>query len=332
MIKLIELKFLRQIIIFLFILLILAGGAARGKVITIMTANLPCGGWPDEYYYPQSCRVFQGLKPDIAFIQEFNVRDPLTRREYIDQAFGKNYVACTGSGDIPNAIVSRWAFQTWGEWPDSEVVGSRTFVWAVIDIPGPIDLQGVCVHLKASAGPRNRSKRLREAVQIRDYLRRNFNHAEYIVVAGDLNTYPSPAEPCLSIFRSFLSVDYHLPRDRQGRYFTNATQPRRYHYDWIMPNRMLERCHTTLYVGIKNRPYRQGIVFDSRIFGDVSEVSPILANDSHPRGVHHMAVMKAYNIPLSPTPSSTPTPTPTPTPTLPPAPTAPSPPAGNGER
>jgi len=308
------LKFLRQIIFFLFPLLILSGGAARGKVITVMTANLPCGGWPNEYYYPQSSRIFQGLKPDIAFIEEFNVKAPLTRREYIDNALGKNYFLYTGSGDIPNTIASRWAFQTWGEWVDSEVVGSRTFVWAVIDIPGPIDLQGVCVHLKASAGPKNRSRRLREAVQIRDYVRRNFNSKKYIVVAGDLNTYPSPAEPCLSIFRSFLSVDYHLPRDRRGRYFTNATKPRRYHYDWIMPNWLLDRRQTTLYLGSKRRPYRQGIVFDSRIFGDVSEDFPIRENDSHPYGVHHMAVMKAFDIPPTPTPAPTPTPTPSSTP------------------
>lgn len=313
-----ESKIFRRVILFLFLLLILTGGTARGKVITIMTANLPCGGWPNEYYYPQSLRIFQGLKPDIAFIQEFNVKEPLTRREYIDDALGEDYFMYTGSGEIPNTIASRWSFQTWGEWPDSEVAGSRTFVWAVIDIPGPIDLQGVCVHLKASPGPDNRSKRFREAVQIRDRVRRNFNNTGYIVVAGDLNTYPSPSEPCLNIFRSYLSVNYHRPRDRRGRYFTNATNPRRYHYDWIMPNRRLDRCHTTVYVGTKNRPYRQGIVFDSKIFRDVSEVSPIRENDSHPYGVHHMAVMKAFDIPLSPTPSPaasiTPQSSPTPAP------------------
>jgi len=300
---------------------------APAKVVTVMTANLPCGGWPNEFYYPQSSRIFRGLKPDIAFIQEFNVPAPLSHRDYVDEAFGENFHLYVGSGSIPNAIVSRWSLQTWGEWPDPEVAGSRSYVWAVIDIPGEPDLQGVCVHLKSSSGPSNRSMRLREAAAVRDHVRRNFDPDGYIVVAGDLNTYPSPAEPCLNIFRSFLSTDRHKPADRLGHYFTNATNPRRYQYDWIMPNRNLDQYHTTLYVGAKDRAYPQGIVFDSRVFWDVSEVPPIEENDSYPGGVHHMAVMKAFDLPIPATPVSTPTPVPTPSaaPTAPPSP-SPSPP------
>jgi len=272
------------------------------EVIKVMTANLTSGSYPPyEYYHEEPIRIFQGLKPDIVFLQEFNVQSTTTRDEYIAESFGDDfYYYCEpetgGDWAMPNAIVSRWAFQTCGVWNDQSIAPGRDFVWAVIDIPGDIDLQGVSIHLKASDSSSCREQRENEAKQLRDYVQSNFDDNEYIIIGGDLNTY-SPSEPCLTIFNSFLDYDDYTPADRSGNYYTNGDRDDR--YDWIMPNNLMDERHTTLYVGnayTSFQAYTEGIVFDSHVFSPIADVPPIQYNDSHPYGIHHMAVMKTFLI------------------------------------
>jgi len=152
----------------------------------------------------------------------------------------------------------------------------------------------VSIHLKASPGPTEREKRRVEAEQIKAYVQANFDDDHYILIGGDLNTYHSPVEPCLSVFASFLDYNDHTPADRLGDSDTNEGRDQR--YDWLMPNHLLDELHTTTMVGTQDRSYSEGIVFDSWVFPSVaSEVPPVQYNDSHGT-MDHMGVIKTYNI------------------------------------
>jgi len=102
----------------------------------------------------ESIRLCQGLQPDVALLQEWSRADG-NYRAWVDDAFGSSFsYVRDSSGDgiasMGNGIVSRWPFLSSGSWDDVEVSG-RWFDWAVIDIPGDINLQVVSVHLKATA-------------------------------------------------------------------------------------------------------------------------------------------------------------------------------------
>ena len=271
-------------------------GLLRGE-IQVMSANLVSGGWPNINYYSNSRRIFQGLTPDIVLIQEFKVATGSTREEYVNEVFGPGYYLYYEIGSSPNGIISRWPFKSAGEWSDPEV-SDRDFAWAVINIPGDIDLQVVSVHLKASPGPTERETRRVESEQIKAYVQANFDDDHYILVGGDLNTYHSPVEPCLSVFASFLDYNDHTPADRLGNSDTNEGRDKR--YDWLMANHLLDELHTTTMVGTQDRSYSEGIVFDSWVFPNVaSEVPPIKYDDSHGT-MDHMGMIKTYNIDTPP--------------------------------
>ncbi len=271
------------------------------EIIKIMAANITSGS--HSAYEGPGINIFQGLRPDIVMIQEFNYNSG-SRRDLIDTAFGTDYYFCvgprTGASDIPNGVVSRWPIKSSGWWNDTWV-SNREFVWAVIDLPGEKDLQVVSVHLLTSSS----SNRDNEANQLKNYVQTNFDDSHYIVVGGDLNT-DTKSEACIITFNSFLhQVSTKMPMDRL--YDFNTSEPRSKPYDWVMPNQILDSCFTALTVGSWNYP--NGIVFDSHVFNPLSEVSPVQYADSHVSGMQHMAVMKAFDIPVvTPSPVSTPTP------------------------
>jgi endonuclease/exonuclease/phosphatase family metal-dependent hydrolase len=302
------------------LMLLLLAVAVRAEVITVMTANLNSGTPPySDWYRDSAKRIFQGLQPDIVLIQEFNVPSSTTRSQFISEALGAGYYyyvepAVGGSWAMPNGVISRWPLKSQGVWSDS-YNSNRNFAWAVIDVPGPIDLQVVSLHLKAGDGPDERDTRYNEANQLKNYVQANFDNGQYIIVAGDLNLQWEYGESSLNVFKSYLNADSHRPADHTGDRNTNATGPPRTRaYDWIMPNSLLNRFHATLDIG--PQAYPEGIVFDSEVFSPLSLVSPITWSDSRDYSCTHMAVMKVYDIPIVPPP-------PTPPPTPPPVPTPP---------
>ena len=273
--------------------LILAGSSASllpGEVITIMAANLSSG--KHQAYEDPGIRILRALKPDVVLIQEFNYeRGPL--RALVAAAFGPGYYYMVEKGSpIPNGVVSRWPIISSGQWEDTHI-GNRDFAWAVIDIPGEKHLQAVSVHLKS----RNSGTQDNEARLVGEYVRARFDPGHYIVVGGDLNTASRDAA-AIGTFETFLADDDHTPADRNGN--SNTNEPRNKPYDWVMPGRELNRYHATLHVGTADRPYPDGIVFDSRVYPDLSEVAPVRYEDSGVFGMQHMAVMKAFDIPVSP--------------------------------
>ncbi len=262
------------------------------EVIKIMAANLTSGS--DQAYEEPGIRIFQALKPDVVLIQEFNYESG-SLRDLVDRAFGPEFrfMVEGGSEQIPNGIVSRWPILSYGEWNDS-IVPNRDFAWAVIDIPGEKHLQVVSVHLYSQSGGSD-TDRANEAKAIWAQVTANFDANQYIVVGGDLNT-GSRTESAINIFKTFLDADDHTPVDRN--YNSNTNEGRTSPYDWVMPNAELDQYHATLYVGSANRAYPQGIVFDSHVYTPLSEVYPVQYPDSHVINMQHMAVMKAYDIPV----------------------------------
>ncbi len=277
---------------FLMALCLGSGFSLRGEDVKVMTANLVSGGWPNIYYFSYSRRIFQGLNPDIVLVQEFRVNSG-SLRSYVDEVFGTNFSLIYSSGSSPNGIISRWPFKDSGQWDDTQL-SDREFAWAVIDIPGPIDLQAVSVHLKAGSSSAEKATRTNEANQIKTYVHEKFDNGQYILVGGDLNTY-SPSEGCLGVFTTFLDYNDHVPVDGNGNSNTNEGRTER--YDWLMPNTGLDGLHNTTTVGTQKRPYPEGIVFDSWVFPNVAaEVPPVRYSDSHAPGMDHMGVMKTFKL------------------------------------
>jgi endonuclease/exonuclease/phosphatase family metal-dependent hydrolase len=276
------------------------GAAASAETFTIMAANITSGS--SQKYESPGIRIFQGLKPDVVLIQEFNYSGSL--RDLVDEAFGTeyDYYVESGSESIPNGIISRFPILSAGQWNDS-YVSNRDFAWAVIDLPGDIDLQAVSVHLVTSSA----TTRNNEARDLRDYVEANFDDNHYIVVGGDLNT-TNRSEDAVDTFKTFLDADDHRPKDQESVSYTN--EPRSRPYDWVMPNHLLDEQHVDLHIG--SSVYPNGIVFDSEVYTPLDEVYPVQYGDSHVSGMQHMAVMKTYNLgDVPPTPTAPPPPTPT---------------------
>ena len=152
-----------------------------------MSANLNGNA---QTYQPFALRIFQGLKPDVVAIQEFNYNgnSPADIRSMVDTAFGTNFVYFreTNSGySIPNGIISRYPIVNSGSWPDAEQSQpNRGFAWAQIDLPGTNDLYIVSVHLLTSSA----TARGNEAAALKNLIQTNFPAGAWVVVAGDFNT------------------------------------------------------------------------------------------------------------------------------------------------
>src|ERR1051326_4099788 len=121
--------------------------------VRVMSANL---NGNTQSYQPFAVRIFQGLKPDIVCIQEFNYSNntPSDIRAMVDAAFGTSYVYFreTNSGyNIPNGVISRYPILASGSWADTvQSQPNRGFAWAQINLPGTNDLYVVSVHLLTS--------------------------------------------------------------------------------------------------------------------------------------------------------------------------------------
>src|SRR4051812_17227108 len=88
--------------------------------IRVMAGNISSGN-KQSYDNGEGIRIFQGLKPDVAMIQEFNYGDnsPEAIAEFVETAFGADYQyyrEAEDSDDIPNGVISRFPIIESGEW------------------------------------------------------------------------------------------------------------------------------------------------------------------------------------------------------------------------
>ena len=260
--------------------------------LRIMAANL---NGNTQSYQPFALRIFQGLKPDVVCIQEFNYGDNSTAamRSMVDTAFGTDFVyyrePYTANGNIPNGVISRYPIIASGSWDDGDNnINDRGFAWAQIDLPGTNDLYAVSVHLKASSSSSDASRRAAQVAVLKSLIESNFPANAWIIVAGDMNLY-SDTEPAITNLTSFLS-DNPIPTDQNSDADTNKGRSER--YDRVLPSFSLTNTLAPVVIGANQ--FSKGLVFDSRVYTPLNDVSPVLAADSG--DAQHMAVLKAFTV------------------------------------
>jgi len=278
-----------------------AAQTTSNLTLRVMAANLTSGA--DQRYETPGLNIFKGLKPDVVAIQEFNVSNSFgvnttaALSNMVRTTFGTNfsYYRESGAGyTIPNGIISRYPIAASGSWIDSDTgVNDRGFAWARLDVPGTNDLYLVSVHLKAgenSRDPSDASRRAAQAAELKSLIATNFPANAWIIVAGDMNLY-TESEPALNTFKTFLS-DSPVPADQNGDSDTNLGRTERYDrvlLSFSLTNRLVP-------VVLPSRTFSNGLVFDSRNYTPLSDVSPVALNDSGASGMQHMAVVKAIQI------------------------------------
>lgn len=253
----------------------------------LVAANLTSGNY--QAYEDPGIRILQGLDADVVLIQEFNYGDngPEDLRAFVDQAFGVEFAFYREpDGQIPNGIVSRWPILESGRWEDAESP-NREWAWARIDVPGPVDLWAVSLHLLT----RNASTRALQAEGLLPHLKA-LPAGDYLVVGGDLNT-AHTAEAALAILDEVVDADGPWPADQEDVTGTNASREKP--YDHLLVDDDLGTWSVPVRVG--EAAFTHGLVFDSRVYAPLADVPPVRVGDSGVAGMQHMAVIKDFELP-----------------------------------
>ncbi|MFL5358484.1 pre-peptidase C-terminal domain-containing protein [Archangium sp.] len=267
--------------------------------VRLMAANITSGN--GQSYDPgEGTRIFQGTKPDIVMIQEFNFGNNSASaiRGFVDTAFGTNfYYYREGGAQIPNGIISRYPILAAGEWDDTQVT-NRDFAWARIDIPGPKDLWVVSVHLLTSGS----GVRSTEATNLTNLIKANVPAGDYVAIGGDFNS-DTRTEPLFSAFSQVVTTSGPYPADRNGNVNTNAGRSKP--YDHVLVSSGLRAYQTATVIGASS--FSAGLVVDTRVYSPISEISPAQSSDSGATNMQHMGIIKDFLIPDD---GTTPPPTP----------------------
>ncbi len=265
--------------------------STTNATVRIMAANL---NGDNQSYQAFALRIFQGLKPDVVAIQEFNYQGNSAGdlRAMVNTAFGTNFVYYRESGyGIPNGIISRWPITAAGSWEDADPgVNDRGFAWVRIDLPGTNDLVVVSIHLKASSGTAEETRRASEAAAIKALVQGNFPSDPWIVVAGDCNL-QNPSEVALATFKSFLTDD-PIPTDAPSGGDADTNKARDERYDYVFPSPSWNTNRVPIVIG--SRAFPNGLVFDSTKYVPLTDVAPVQATDS--TNAQHMAVIKDFRL------------------------------------
>ncbi len=257
--------------------------------IRVVAGNL--SGASATYDDNRGIRIFRGLKPDIALVQEVRYGDnsPAAQRAFVDAAFGTGYSFVRGqlanASDIPNAVVSRFPIVASGEWIDPNV-NNRTFVWAKIDVPGPKDVYAVSVHLLTTNG----NERGLEAKALVDEVAK-LPAGTTVLLGGDFNT-TSRTETALVNLGAAFATGGPYPADQAGNMNTNTSRARP--YDWVLATPGIDTCKIPVTLGSASFP--NGLVFDSRVFTPLDDVSPVQLSDSD-SPLQHMAIVRDFTLP-----------------------------------
>ncbi len=280
--------------------------------IRLQAANISSGNY-QNYDLGHGTRIFQGTKPDVVMIQEFNYKTNSASdiREFVDTAFGTEFYYSKGTGQIPNGVISKWPVIESGLW-DDPYINNRDLDWAILDIPGDKELFVVSVHLHTSPASDQVGAAQVIACQIKTIKQQNPN-GYYFIVGGDFNGTSSVSDSGFgkcdgeNIFATYPYSDANsnprrFPLDKNGDYATNATGSS--HYDFVLVDPTLEQLQIpTEYTNINNSSqkltYPTGLVFDSRIYTQTeldSYFSPVSQSDSGASYMQHMAVTRDFLI------------------------------------
>lgn len=261
--------------------------------LRVMAGNL--SGTGGTYDDERGIHLFRGLHPDVALVQELRYGDNsvAAQRAFVDAAFGPSFSYVRGpivnGSDIPNGVVSRYPILDSGDWVDP-YVGNRTFVWARIDVPGPADLYAISVHLLTT----NATEREGEAEAIVGQVR-SLPAGSLVVLAGDFNTSSRTESSVATLAQAFVTQGPY-PVDQAGNANTNTTRARP--YDWVLATPTLDPCQVPVLVGSGATlgTFPSGLVFDSRVYTPLTDVSPVELSDSN-SPLQHMAVVREFTLP-----------------------------------
>jgi len=256
-----------------------------------MSANITSGN--NQQYDTPGIDIFQGLKPDIVAIQEFNYGGNAQADfdAFVNLAFGPGFSWFRESGSgftIPNGIISRYPITASGSW-DDPVLGNRGFAWAKIALNSSNDLYVISVHLFSGGTDTDRNT---EAQTIVNHINNDFPPGAWVIVAGDFNT-SSRSESALGTFGTVLS-DNPVPTDAEVGGDPDTNSNRNHPYDYLLPSFSLTNRLTP--VVLASHTFPNGLVFDSRVYTPLSDVPPVVASDSGAVNMQHMAVIKDFQI------------------------------------
>jgi endonuclease/exonuclease/phosphatase family metal-dependent hydrolase len=256
--------------------------------VRVMAANLTSGS--NQSYDPgEGLRIFEGLKPDVVLIQEFNygADGDADMRAMVDKAFGATFSYYREPAQLPNGIISRFPIAASGTWTDP-AVSNRGFVWAKITGPGSRPLWAVSLHLLTTSAA-NRDK---EAAALVAQIKSAVPDGDYLVVGGDLNT-ETRGEACMATLGQMVTTTSPYPDDGTGNDNTSGTRTKP--HDWVLADPDLAPRQVATVIGTHRFP--NGLVFDSRVYTPLAEVAPVLASDCAATNMQHMAVVKDFNLP-----------------------------------
>ncbi len=263
--------------------------------IRVMAANTTSGE-DQAYDLGPGLRFFQAFQPDIALVQEFNYREGTTKdiEDMVITAFGPEYYYYRGTGKIPNGIVSRYPITESGGW-ESNVTTDRRWEWAVIDIPGDVDLLAISLHLHTD----NHAVEMEPLITRINQKMLDDERQYYVVAGGDFNT--ADRKDVLAKMTSVFSVGPEYPVDQNDNGGTNASRTKP--YDWVLFSNDLAPMEVPMIVG--EHKYQHGHVLDSRVYAscrahngadELKYIKPVKADDSGAKNMQHMAVIRDFQI------------------------------------
>ncbi len=265
-----------------------AGGGEPIDAVRIVAANLTSGN-DQNYDQGEGINILQGIDPDIILIQELNYGDdsPQDIIELVDLICGGGCEYVRGpDANIPNGIISRFPIIDSGSWTDTQV-SDRDFVWAQIDVPGPIDLWAVSVHLLGS-GP---GARQGEATQLMALFEENVPAGDFLVLGGDFNT-DNRKEVCLTVLDPLFDITGPYPVDQDNLDTTSGNRSKP--YDWVLADAELDPLEVPVVLGTTT--FENGAVIDTRVYVPLSDIAPAQLGDSAAVNMQHMAVIKDFLI------------------------------------
>jgi endonuclease/exonuclease/phosphatase family metal-dependent hydrolase len=262
--------------------------AIPGTPLRVMAANTTSGN--NQSYDPgEGARMFEGLKPDVVLIQEFNIgaNTDAAVRSFVDSTFGAEFAVYREQGALPNGVISRYPITQSGSWADPRVA-NRGFAWAKIAVPGPHALWAVSLHLLTTSA----ANRASEATALVSQVEAVVPAADYLVVGGDLNT-GTRTESCITSLAQLVTTTPPYPDDGHGNESTNDSRNKP--HDWVLPDADLAALRVPTRIGAQAFP--NGLVFDSRVYTPLSDVAPVKASDSGASNMQHMPVVADFVLP-----------------------------------
>jgi endonuclease/exonuclease/phosphatase family metal-dependent hydrolase len=267
------------------------GGPVPRAHLRIVTGNLSSGN-DQNYDSGEGARIFAGLKADVILIQEFNIGDktPAAAQTFVTTVCGADcsyFQQDPATYNIPNGVISRFPILNSGTWDDPQTT-DRDFAWAQIDVPGPIDLYAVSVHLLTTGA----TQRATQATTLENFVKANVPAGSFLTIGGDFNT-DSRTEDAPLTLDAVVVTDGPYPADNAKNENTNA--PRNKPYDWVTANPDLAAWVVPVTIGAQS--FATGLVVDTRVFTPISDLAPAMTTDSAATNMQHMAVARDFMIP-----------------------------------